>query len=250
MSYNSNSNSHTTTAASGGGITITGLLQVAFIVLKLCHVIDWSWFWVLFPTILGIGLLAFVCIVFGIIILISHVQEKKSEKCLAKERAERTKQQEEILKQLAAEGKQQEQEECLKQMEEGITYTITHEDLKNPNFPKLNEWFLSKKFEYQLKYRYEFRSYEFRSAVLVGGDVTVSRCPVFVSFYNQKFQEQERTASIAAGDVIRIFPCEDKVNTIQIGTPSRFSLGPGLYEEKDVRTLIFEKTEDSSPKIR
>ena len=245
MSYNSNSNSHTTTTASGGGISITGLLQVTFIVLKLCHVIDWSWFWVLFPTILGVGFLALVWIIFGIIILISNIQEKKSEKRLAKERAERIKQQEERRKQLAEECKQQEEEKRRKQMEEGITYTITSEDLKNPNFPKLNEWFLSKKFEYQLKYRYEFRS-----AVLVGGDVTISRCPVFVFFYNQKFQEQERTTSVAAGDVIRIFPCEDKVNTIQIETPSRFALGPGLYEEKDVRTLIFEKTEDSSPKIR
>lgn len=32
------------------GITFTGLLQVAFIVLKLCKVITWSWLWVLAPT--------------------------------------------------------------------------------------------------------------------------------------------------------------------------------------------------------
>lgn len=32
-----------------GGITFMGLLQVAFIVLKLCGVIDWSWIWVLCP---------------------------------------------------------------------------------------------------------------------------------------------------------------------------------------------------------
>ena len=35
---------------SAGGIGFTGLLQVAFIVLKLCKVIDWSWLWVLSPT--------------------------------------------------------------------------------------------------------------------------------------------------------------------------------------------------------
>lgn len=35
---------------SSNGIGMTGLLQVAFIVLKLCKVIDWSWFWVLAPT--------------------------------------------------------------------------------------------------------------------------------------------------------------------------------------------------------
>ena len=33
-----------------GGCGMTGLLQVAFIVLKLCGVINWSWWWVLAPT--------------------------------------------------------------------------------------------------------------------------------------------------------------------------------------------------------
>ena len=33
----------------GSGIGFTGLLTVAFIVLKLCKVITWSWLWVLSP---------------------------------------------------------------------------------------------------------------------------------------------------------------------------------------------------------
>lgn len=33
-----------------GGISILGLLTVAFVVLKLCGVIDWSWWLVLLPT--------------------------------------------------------------------------------------------------------------------------------------------------------------------------------------------------------
>lgn len=33
-----------------GGIGFCGLLTLIFIVLKLCKVIDWSWWWVLFPT--------------------------------------------------------------------------------------------------------------------------------------------------------------------------------------------------------
>lgn len=32
-----------------GGIGFVGVLQVAFIVLKLLHKIDWSWIWVLSP---------------------------------------------------------------------------------------------------------------------------------------------------------------------------------------------------------
>lgn len=42
------------------------LLTVAFIVLKLCHVINWSWWWVLSPiwipilVVLAIGIIVFV----------------------------------------------------------------------------------------------------------------------------------------------------------------------------------------------
>lgn len=32
-----------------GGVSFLGLLTVAFVVLKLCHVIEWSWWWVLSP---------------------------------------------------------------------------------------------------------------------------------------------------------------------------------------------------------
>ena len=38
-----------------------GLLQIAFIVLKLCHVIDWSWSIVLIPT--WCGILLFVIVI-------------------------------------------------------------------------------------------------------------------------------------------------------------------------------------------
>ena len=36
-------------SSSSGGIGFFGLLGVAFIVLKLTHVINWSWFWVTIP---------------------------------------------------------------------------------------------------------------------------------------------------------------------------------------------------------
>ncbi|EKT4107934.1 hypothetical protein QEG46_003956 [Stenotrophomonas maltophilia] len=36
-------------SSSNGGIGFTGLLTVAFVVLKLTKVIDWSWWWVLSP---------------------------------------------------------------------------------------------------------------------------------------------------------------------------------------------------------
>lgn len=42
------------------------LLQIAFIVLKLCKVINWSWLWVLAPTWIGWSIVALI----GIVVLI------------------------------------------------------------------------------------------------------------------------------------------------------------------------------------
>ena len=57
MNNKSNSNS---------SIGFTSLLQLAFIVLKLCKVINWSWWWVLAPTWLGIVVLVVVIIIYAV----------------------------------------------------------------------------------------------------------------------------------------------------------------------------------------
>lgn len=49
--------------AGSGGIGVTGLLQVAFIVLKLCGVIDWSWLWVLAPTWISAALVMLILVI-------------------------------------------------------------------------------------------------------------------------------------------------------------------------------------------
>lgn len=36
-------------SSSSGGIGVVGLLGVAFVILKLCGVINWSWWWVTAP---------------------------------------------------------------------------------------------------------------------------------------------------------------------------------------------------------
>ena len=41
--------------ATGGGVGFSGLLTIAFIVLKLCNVITWSWWWVLSPLWISFG---------------------------------------------------------------------------------------------------------------------------------------------------------------------------------------------------
>lgn len=56
----------TKTTTSSGGIGFCGLLTIAFIVLKLTHYIDWSWWWVASPIWLPIvAVIAFLlaCIV-------------------------------------------------------------------------------------------------------------------------------------------------------------------------------------------
>ena len=45
-----------TNVAWGGGCGFSGLLTIAFVVLKLCGVINWSWWLVFLPLIISIGL--------------------------------------------------------------------------------------------------------------------------------------------------------------------------------------------------
>lgn len=59
------SNGKKSTTVSVSGLFST-LLQIAFIVLKLCHVIEWSWLWVLAPTWIP---LIIALLIFGIIAL-------------------------------------------------------------------------------------------------------------------------------------------------------------------------------------
>jgi len=53
-----------------GGIGFVGLLQIVFIVLKLCDVIDWGWGWVLSPLWIGASILLLILCVVGILIIV------------------------------------------------------------------------------------------------------------------------------------------------------------------------------------
>lgn len=55
------------------GIGFIDLLQITFIVLKLCGVIQWSWLWVLSPIWIG---LIIACIVVIIIVIIAVIIKK------------------------------------------------------------------------------------------------------------------------------------------------------------------------------
>ena len=53
-----------------GGIGFGGLLTIVFIVLKLTHVINWSWWWVLAPSWIPLSIVLFLLIVMAIIVVI------------------------------------------------------------------------------------------------------------------------------------------------------------------------------------
>lgn len=57
-------NNNSTTS---GGIGFAGLLTIVFIVLKLLHVINWSWLWVLSPLWIS-AIIVVVLLIFLIII--------------------------------------------------------------------------------------------------------------------------------------------------------------------------------------
>lgn len=54
-------------ASASGGISFVSLLAIVFIVLKLCNVITWSWWWVSAPIWIPFGV-AMVLIVFGLLL--------------------------------------------------------------------------------------------------------------------------------------------------------------------------------------
>jgi hypothetical protein len=52
--------------SSSSGIGLSGMLTVLFVGLKLTHYIDWSWWWVLSPTLIPIGVLLLIFLFFAL----------------------------------------------------------------------------------------------------------------------------------------------------------------------------------------
>lgn len=55
---------------SGASVSFGGVLFIVFLILKLCHAIDWSWWWVTSPLWIPIGLLIIIVVIIGILNLI------------------------------------------------------------------------------------------------------------------------------------------------------------------------------------
>lgn len=59
-----------------GGVSFCGLLAIAFIVLKLCGVISWSWLWVLAPLWIPAAAVLVVLACFSIFVMLSIMLTK------------------------------------------------------------------------------------------------------------------------------------------------------------------------------
>lgn len=71
--------------SSSGGIGFCGLLTIVFITLKLCKVIDWSWWWVLSPAWIPAGIALLTLIAMGIFYLANRKKTKNKLKSLGLE---------------------------------------------------------------------------------------------------------------------------------------------------------------------
>lgn len=56
----------------GNGIGLGTLLFLIFMMLKLCGVIDWSWWWVTSPLWIAAGLIVFIFLVVGVLYAIAR----------------------------------------------------------------------------------------------------------------------------------------------------------------------------------
>jgi len=60
-----------------GGIGFFGALTILFIAFKLLNIIDWSWWWVLAPSLIPLAIVGVVLIVVLIILGIGSLENKK-----------------------------------------------------------------------------------------------------------------------------------------------------------------------------
>ncbi len=65
-------NTKTTTT----GVSLLGVLQIIFIVLKLCGLIDWSWWKVFIPMWIDLGIIAVFLLLYLVILIVAYIYGK------------------------------------------------------------------------------------------------------------------------------------------------------------------------------
>jgi len=73
MASNDSSKEKYVSSSSTGGIGFAGALTILFVALKLTHVVDWSWPWVLSPLWLSALLFIAVLLVIVVVAVIAHL---------------------------------------------------------------------------------------------------------------------------------------------------------------------------------
>lgn len=71
-----NNEDKSTNISTNGGIGFLGALTILFIALKLTHVIDWSWWWVLSPIWIPVAVVLGIIAIVAIVMLIMKVVKK------------------------------------------------------------------------------------------------------------------------------------------------------------------------------
>ena len=71
-----NNEGDSTNMSTNGGIGFLGALTILFTALKLTHVIDWSWWWVLSPIWIPVAVVLGIIAIIAIVMLIVKVVKK------------------------------------------------------------------------------------------------------------------------------------------------------------------------------
>jgi hypothetical protein len=92
--------------STSSGVGFTSLLLIAFIVLKLCNVITWSWLWVLSPFWIPTGI---ALLLLGAIGVIRFMEARKNKKIVTKSGQLKSKWEERLEKVQAAQRQRENQ---------------------------------------------------------------------------------------------------------------------------------------------
>lgn len=71
-----NNEDKSTNISTNGGIGFLGALTILFIALKLTHIIDWSWWWVLAPLWIPVAVVLGIIVIVAIVVLIVKLTKK------------------------------------------------------------------------------------------------------------------------------------------------------------------------------
>ena len=58
--------------ATNTGVGIVGVIQIVFLILKLCKVINWSWWLVMLPVLIQVGFIVVIMIIGAVSLIVNR----------------------------------------------------------------------------------------------------------------------------------------------------------------------------------